>query len=62
MEKLLRVREASDLLRISKSGIYSLVSRHAIPCVRIGTRVLFRESDLERWLEEQLVESASRLG
>jgi len=55
MERLLRVAEVAALLRISKSSIYRLVSCHAIPCVRIGSRVVFRESDIERWVEEQTI-------
>ena len=56
MDRLLRVSEAAALLRISKSGIYRLATRHEIPHLRLGARVLFRERDLEQWVQEQMVE------
>jgi excisionase family DNA binding protein len=50
--RLLRVDEVADLLRTTKKGIYAMVARRQIPgTVRIGRRVLFRGSDLMRWLD-----------
>ena len=56
MERLLTVGEASQVLRISKSGIYGKVATRGIPHVRIGGRVLFSEQRLEEWVKEQAVE------
>lgn len=47
MSKLLvSVAEAADLLSISKRSVHTLVSKGALPCVRVGTRKLIRTSDL----------------
>lgn len=53
MVQLLNVREASRLLRISSSNLYSLASRNAVPHVRVGARLLFSEPLLEQWVAEQ---------
>ena len=58
MEGLLTISEAATLLRISKSNLYALASRRAVPHLRIGARLLFRESDLEQWLRAQVVEAS----
>ena len=57
MEKLFRVQEAADILRVSKSGLYAMVASKKIGHVRLGCRVLFREGDLERFVEENAYEA-----
>lgn len=54
MEKLLTVNEVSQLLGISKFGLYGLVFKKRIPAVKISKRCLrFRPRDIEKWLEEK---------
>ena len=53
MEQLLKISEAAEMLRISKSQIYSMVSSQRIPHVRIGARILFKESRLDEWVSMQ---------
>jgi excisionase family DNA binding protein len=48
---LLTVTEAADYLRVSKSAIYSWVERGRLPCLRAGSALRFRVSDLDAWLE-----------
>lgn len=51
MEKLLTVPEAAELLRLSPGTLYHLISRRAVPCVKLSKRcVRFRQSELERWI------------
>jgi excisionase family DNA binding protein len=40
-------------LKISKSKIYSLVSREEIPHLKIGRNVRIRRKDLQAWIEKQ---------
>jgi excisionase family DNA binding protein len=48
---LLTVTEAADYLRVSKSAIYSWVEKGRLPCLRAGSGLRFRLSDLDAWLE-----------
>jgi excisionase family DNA binding protein len=43
---LVSIKEAAELLSIGKRTVHLLVSKGALPCVRIGTRKLLRVSDL----------------
>ena len=43
---LVSVAQAAELLSISKRSVHTLVSKGALPCVRVGTRKLIRTSDL----------------
>jgi excisionase family DNA binding protein len=60
MQKLLTISEAADLLRISKSKIYQLVADRKIPVVRLDTRILFLETQLESFIQGQCVQPSSR--
>lgn len=53
---LISVREAAQLLSISRSKVYGLIESKKVPHVRIGGRVLFREDLLESWIRDQVVE------
>jgi excisionase family DNA binding protein len=58
---LLTPREVADLLRTSKTAIYAMVERGQLPgVVRVGRRVLVRESDLLEWLTPELPPSPER--
>lgn len=46
------VRDAAAHLACKPQRIYDLVSAKAIPHRHEGTRVLFRLSDLDRWLQD----------
>ena len=51
MEKLYTVDEAKEVLRISRTSLYSLVQKGAIKPVKIGGRTLFPETELTRFVE-----------
>ncbi len=55
--KLFTVRELSEIIRLKKSSIYSLVYRKAIPYVKIGSKILFKLSDIEKFIEQNTHES-----
>jgi excisionase family DNA binding protein len=56
MDRLLSVPEVATLLGVSRAQVYRYVGA-GMPCVRLSNRVLrFRTSDLEHWVDEQLIE------
>jgi excisionase family DNA binding protein len=53
MDKLLTVAELAERLRVSPGTIYHWLSDDRITCVRFSARcVRFRESDIEKMLEQ----------
>lgn len=46
-----RVREAADVLAISRSRFYELVAEGKIRTLKEGARTLVRRSELERYLD-----------
>jgi excisionase family DNA binding protein len=51
-EPWISVPEAAKHLSAPRSRIYSLVESGRIPHARDGTKLLFRRSELDRWLVE----------
>jgi len=49
----MNVAEAAVYLTISQRYLRNLIADYKVPCVRIGSRVLFRLVDLDRWLESK---------
>lgn len=48
--------EAAALLGVPIGTVYAWVSRHRIPHVRLGPRLVrFRRSEIERWIEARHV-------
>lgn len=50
MERLLSVIEASELLGLKVSTIRKNVCKRTMPFVKLGSRVLFKETELEKWV------------
>jgi excisionase family DNA binding protein len=57
---LLNVWETADLLGVSPSTVYRLVSRGRIPFQRFDRRILFLEPELERWIAREWVAPGQR--
>lgn len=56
-----RVREAADILAISRSRFYELVAAERIRILKDGARTLVRRRELERYLDElETLSSAGR--
>ena len=51
----MNIQEASDYMNLSTSYLYKLVARKQIPHMRAGYKILFKNSDLDKWLEEKSV-------
>lgn len=51
---LLSAREAAGALAICEKTLWSHTEpRGTIPCIRIGSRVLYDPADLRRWIDQQ---------
>jgi excisionase family DNA binding protein len=61
--ELMTIREVAKKLGVSENWVYShlRVRKPLVPHVRLGGNIRFRESDIDRWIEEQ-VENAVRQG
>lgn len=55
-------QEASGLLGLSAWTIYDLARRHEIPHIRVGRRVLFRQSSLLAWMDAREAASTTVTG
>jgi len=53
MERLLDVEDVAALLRLAPRTIYNLAERRALPVQRVGRRLRFSPSAIERWLAQQ---------
>jgi excisionase family DNA binding protein len=51
-EPWIGVEDAAEHLACGKSRLYALVSARRIPHEKDGSRLLFRRSELDRWLEQ----------
>lgn len=57
MDKLLNIQESAKLLRLSPNTLRSWIFQKRIRVVRLGRKVLFRESDLEKMIEKGIQEA-----
>ena len=54
----LTVPEIAEYIGISTDMVYLLVRERRIDHIRVGRRILFRRSDIDRWLDKNMVEVA----
>jgi excisionase family DNA binding protein len=57
-ESLLRSDEVAEILKVSISMAYTLMRRGDIPTVRIGSSVRVRKEDLDRYIKENVSQTA----
>ena len=66
MERLYTFEEAREVLRVSDSMLYKLTATKSIGHLKIGTegqgggKLLFRESDLQAWVDAHVVRTGSK--
>ncbi len=53
MQKLLTVEEIAEYLQVKPSTIYQWTHQGFIPHVKLGNRVRFRLSMVDRWVERR---------
>ncbi len=57
MVKLFRIKEAAGLLGLSESTLYKKTCTREIGFVKLGSRVVFTEEDLEKYIADHRVEA-----
>ena len=60
MKRLLTMDDVVEITRLSKATIYAYVCRREIPCIKLGTRTLFNEDVVLKWIEERAVSSVNQ--
>ncbi|BBM68220.1 helix-turn-helix transcriptional regulator [Rhodothermus marinus] len=58
--RLLTVKEACQLLNVSRSLLWKARKRGELRAVYLGRAVRFRLSDLEAWLEQKAADTLQR--
>ncbi len=53
MERLIEFSEAIEILRVRPSTLRRWCYERKIPVQKVGSRVMFRPSHLEKWLAKQ---------
>ena len=56
MEKLINLGAAAELVGVSRSFLYHLVSARRVEHIRLGRKVLFSPAVLEHWIEQNTIE------
>ncbi len=57
-ERILTIPQVASYLQLSKSKVYSMVSRGEIPHVKFGKSVRVRETGLKEWMDRQAANPA----
>ena len=63
-ERLLTLKEAADYLRLTPGALYSQRYRGDKPGalgIRIGRKILYRPTDIDRFLDKRLAETYAAL-
>jgi len=53
MEKLLTVKDVSELLQVSQALVYKWVHYDFVPYIKLGSLLRFKETRIEKWLEKR---------
>ena len=61
MEKIFTVPEVAEYLKMSKAKVYYLLNNREIPHLKLGRNVRIRKSDLDKYLEDRLMEDVNRV-
>lgn len=51
MDKLFTIKEAAEILRVSRAKIYLLIKDGKLNAVKLDKKTLFKESELNRFIE-----------
>ena len=58
--KLLTIREVADQTGLCEKSVWnSTAPRGALPCVKLGARVMYRPDDVAAWIDSRVVRPVS---
>jgi PTS system nitrogen regulatory IIA component len=57
--EILTIEEVATYLRLTPQTIYKWAQERKIPAVKLGKEWRFRKSIIDRWLDDQILSSAS---
>ena len=60
-KKWLTLNEAAEYLRISERNLRGLIKKNIIPFYRLEGKILFKTSELDKFIEKNKVESISEI-
>ena len=62
LSELLSRQEAADYIRVRPQtlAVWKTTNRHKIPVVKVGSKVFYRKSDLDKWLESRTIGGAEK--
>lgn len=52
-QKYITVRELCELLRLSRSTVYTLISEKKIPHFKLGGKILFDKEKIQNWIDSK---------
>ena len=52
MDRLYTIKETYELLKVSRAKLYLLIKDGSLKPVKIGKKTIFKESELNRFIEE----------
>ena len=59
-EKYMTIEDASRVTTLAKSTLYGYVFHRSIPFIKIGGRIVFEESAIQKWLNKKQVKEVTR--
>ena len=62
MTRLISIQEASNMLKLSIPTLYKMSCQKRIPVVKLGSRLLFSEENLQKWIEKNSYDPISKKG
>lgn len=61
MSTLMTVKEAAEMLHVSKYYIYNLIDTGDLKAYKIGRRYLVMPEDLDAWIQGQAIKQEKRI-
>jgi len=55
--ELLDLAEAAARMKVSKYSVRAWAYQHRLACVKLGRRTLFKEEDIEKFINKGLIEA-----
>ena len=59
-EKLLTIQDVSNVTTLAKSTLYSYVHYRTIPFIKLGGRIVFENSAIQKWINKKQVKEVKR--